>query len=537
MEKFTDLSSMLGILKRRALYFLLPAITILVGGSVVVMLLPAIYRSQATILVESQQIPSDLVKSTVTALADERLQVIQQKTISRDNVLALAKKFSLFQDKADLSASELADMVRERVQIAPLNVARTGRRAASDKLVIAFTVSYEDENPQRAAGVANELVTSILSADAQARVTQAADTTRFLDEESRRLTSSLAEVEDEISKFRLENAKALPEKLAFNMSNNERLEKDITDVDRELLGIEESRRLLAFEENIRKTSGNAGFRPPQGQSQTESRIEALKADIATKSAVYADTHPEMRALRRALAAMEAEQKKIGTLQPSSAQANEIETGEKGGLEVQLIREKMAALDGRIAFLSKKRQQSVALSIALKEVISRSPEIGSTIGGLERRRTSIQKSLDEVSDKLAKARLGERLEEDQRSERFEVIEQPIVPTDPTSPDRKKYLAIVLAAAMAAGGGLAFATEFLDSRIRTSAELLSRLGIRPIGVIEFISIRHEQRRKRWRWVAILLMLVLAVTGLVFAVDYFYMPLEMLFQKVMGRIGLKF
>lgn len=535
MEKFTDLSSILGILKRRALYFLVPAIVIMAGGSAVVMLLPAIYRSQATILVESQQIPADLVKSTVTALADERLQVIQQKTISRDNVLALAKKFSLFQSKTDISASELADLVRERVGIASVNLATTGRRAAGDKLVIAFTVSYEDESPQRAAGVANELVTSILSADAQARVSQAADTSRFLDEESRRLSALLGEVEDEISKFRLENAKSLPEKLAFNMSVNERLEKDITDIDRELLGIEETRRLLAFEENIRKTSGNGGFRPPQAQSQMESRIEALKADIATKSAVYADTHPEMRALRRALAAMEDEQKKIGRLQPSSAQADETNMGDKGGLEAQLIREKMAALDGRIAFLSKRREQNVALSISLKDVISRSPEIGALLGTLERRRASFQKSLDEVSEKLAKARLGERLEEDQRSERFEVIEQPIVPTDPTRPDRKKYLALVLAGAMAAGGGLAFATEFLDRRIRTSAELLSRVGIRPIGVIQFISVRHERRRKRWRWVAILLMLTLAITGLVFAVDYYYMPLELLFQKVVDRIGL--
>ena len=239
MQQVTDIGAVIAILKRRALFFVLPALAILVGGSAVVMLLPAVYRSQATILVESQQIPSDLVQSTVTALADERLQVIQQKTISRDNVLALAKKFQLFQDKTNLSPTELADLVRDRVQIAPVNVARTGRRVQNDRLVIAFTVSYEDESPQRAAGVANELVTTILSADAAARVTQAADTSRFLDEESKRLAATLVAVESEISTFRQENSKALPEKLQFNMSVNERLEKDITDVDRELLGIEE----------------------------------------------------------------------------------------------------------------------------------------------------------------------------------------------------------------------------------------------------------------------------------------------------------
>ena len=75
MEQLTDLGSVLRIAKRRALYFIVPAVVISAVGSAIVMFLPAIYRSQATILVESQQIPSELVQSTVTAMADERLQV------------------------------------------------------------------------------------------------------------------------------------------------------------------------------------------------------------------------------------------------------------------------------------------------------------------------------------------------------------------------------------------------------------------------------------------------------------------------------
>ena len=40
---------------------------------------PAIYQAEAKILVESQQIPDDLARSTVTADAGERLQLIQQR--------------------------------------------------------------------------------------------------------------------------------------------------------------------------------------------------------------------------------------------------------------------------------------------------------------------------------------------------------------------------------------------------------------------------------------------------------------------------
>ena len=535
MEQFTDLESVVRIVKRRAVFFVLPAIAILMGGSAAVMLLPAIYRSQATILIESQQIPADLVQSTVTALAAERLQVIQQKSGSRENVLALAKKFSLFPDRSDLSPTELADLVKGRIQIAPVNVANTGRRARDDRLIIAFTVAYEDESPQRAAGVANDLVTTILSSDAESRVTQAAATSSFLADESKRLLGKLNQIDLEISKFRLTNSQLLPEKLAFNMAVNERLEKNITDTDRELQSIDEQKRLLAFELSV-KTALSVDQDPATGQkSELASRIEALKADIATKSAIYSESHPEMKLLRKALAAMEAEREQQAGGTEASAQSPGIVDSTPANIETRLADEKMNALDARVEFLAAQRQKFVTAAEQLKDIISRSPEAGAELMALERTRASIQKSLDEIGDKLAKARLGERLEEDQRSERFEVIEQPIVPTDPERPNRKKLLALVFAAAMASGGGLAYATEFLDRRIRTSAELLSRLGLRPIGIIEFIPLRGEQRRSRWVWALVLFLLVLAIVGSIVALDQLYMPLETLYEKAMKRIAL--
>jgi uncharacterized protein involved in exopolysaccharide biosynthesis len=64
------------ILKRRALFFLIPFLLVLAIGSLIAAVWPAIYLSQGTILVQSQEIPSDLVRPTVGALANDRIQVI-----------------------------------------------------------------------------------------------------------------------------------------------------------------------------------------------------------------------------------------------------------------------------------------------------------------------------------------------------------------------------------------------------------------------------------------------------------------------------
>src|SRR6267154_6475097 len=89
----------LGLLRRRWPYFLIPFVSVLLVGSAVTYLWPATYFSEGKILVQSQQIPMELVRPTVTSAAQERIQVIEQRTTTRDNLLAIADKFDLFPEK------------------------------------------------------------------------------------------------------------------------------------------------------------------------------------------------------------------------------------------------------------------------------------------------------------------------------------------------------------------------------------------------------------------------------------------------------
>ena len=77
------------LIKRRALYFVIPFILVLPVGLAAAILLPATYLSEGKILVQSQQIPTELVRPTVTSAAQERIQVIEQRTMTRENLLAI----------------------------------------------------------------------------------------------------------------------------------------------------------------------------------------------------------------------------------------------------------------------------------------------------------------------------------------------------------------------------------------------------------------------------------------------------------------
>lgn len=530
MNQFRELKYYIDIAKRRFLYFFIPFVLAAVGAVVVVLALPSVYQSRALILVESQQIPEDLVRSTVTALADERLQVIEQRIKTRDNVLSIAEKFGLFKNKPGLTKSDLVDLVRERIFINQVQLNMSGRKNSKDRLTVAFTVGYEDENPQMAARVANELVTVVLAEDVKARTGRASETTAFLEGEAKRLADQLLAVENQMAEFRQKNADSLPDRLQFNMQLLEKTEANMAGIERDLASIEEQKRLLSFEQEV-KSGGITTV--PGSRADLQKRINDLKSEIATKSSIYADSHPEMRLMRKALAGLEVELAKVEkSVDLASTDPNSPEN-EQLTLDAKVILQKQKVLDDRATYLKSQREQLIKTADDLKQIIARTTEISATLATLERQQTNTQKALDEINEKYSQARLGERLEENQQAERFEVIEQPITPQEPSRPQRPKLMALGVALAGALGAGIAFAAETLDSTIRSSGDFESRLNQRPYVVIPYIPTEAERRKSRRRiWLYLVAMLAVVAIALLL-VHLLYMPLDILWYKIIDRL----
>ena len=244
-------ANIFALIKRRALYFVIPFMLVFAIGAVVALAWPAKYLAEGKILVQSQEIPSDLVRPTVVSLANERIQIIEQRIMTRDNLLAIAKKFQISKNSWQnlISGTEIVDFVKERTRIKPMALTLGNDR----KQAIAFTVGFEHEQPQVAMKVANELVTMILNEDVRARTAFASETTKFLDREVERLETQLSQLDAQIAELRRR-----PGGVAFDSSR-----------------FDEGRGLAA-----------------------------LKAELVIKSANLASSHPEIRGLKRKIEAME-----------------------------------------------------------------------------------------------------------------------------------------------------------------------------------------------------------------------------------------
>ena len=197
------------LVKRRWVAFLVPFVLLAPIGVVAAVLWPPTYLSEGRILVQSQQIPTELVRPTVTSAAQERIQVIEQRTMTRDNLVAIADKFQLFPDKRPLmSVTELVALMKKQTKIAPVELTLDFKqRSRSDSPTIVFSVGFEYEDPAVAARVANELMTRILTEDLRDRTSRATDTTKFLAREVQKLQAENASIDAKIAQLRLSQGK------------------------------------------------------------------------------------------------------------------------------------------------------------------------------------------------------------------------------------------------------------------------------------------------------------------------------------------
>ena len=107
------------------------------GGLAVAKLLPAVYLSEGKILVESQQIPTELVRPTVTSAAQERIQVIEQRTMTRDNLVAIADKFNLFPERRQfMSATDVVELMKKSIKIAPVDTGLDFKQSSRNPTIV-----------------------------------------------------------------------------------------------------------------------------------------------------------------------------------------------------------------------------------------------------------------------------------------------------------------------------------------------------------------------------------------------------------------
>jgi vacuolar-type H+-ATPase subunit I/STV1 len=160
-------------------------------------------------MVESATIPADMLPNAAGSIVDERIEVIRQRVMTRENLFKIIEKYGLYKDSTGaLTVSEKVDEIRKSIAIESLGANVKTRRQGQG--TIAFRLSYEHRKPEITQRVANELVTLFLDENVKARTERASETTEFLTQEADKLKVELEKVETQLAAYKQEHSNSLP---------------------------------------------------------------------------------------------------------------------------------------------------------------------------------------------------------------------------------------------------------------------------------------------------------------------------------------
>src|SRR6056297_122181 len=335
---------------RRRFWILAIISTLGVAGAVFYALIkPPLYETSAKILIEGQQIPDDLARSTVSSSAAERLQLIEQRLMARDNLIALMEKLDLFADADELPVTDKIDLLRQATRIDSTSYPGQGY---GNREISSFTITVALGDAEQAATLANEFVSSVLEQNLRSRSDRARETLDFFEKEETRIAEAITALETEITEFKTEHEDALPESLEFRYDELSRIQETTLELERQILGLEEERDGLqtVLEGGRPLTSSGDRDRETSPRSPEETELRRLQTELAQRRRVLAPDHPELRLLE---GRVEALSELISTIATDSEVIRRLEVTTES--QRRAVRAQIGQLTTRIALLSDQKK--------------------------------------------------------------------------------------------------------------------------------------------------------------------------------------
>ena len=491
-ERF-DLWELVSAFRRRYLYLLVTAAAAFAAVVFVAkFVLQNQYQATARILIESQQVPTDLASSVIKASPEERIELIHQRLLTRNNVLEVADKFDLYpESRAKLAPEVLVELIDKATDIQQIAVSMTPG-IVSDKQPIGFTVSFKYSDPVVASNVVNQFVESILQRNAVSRETRATETSNFFQQQVKKLGVELADLDVRIADFKKAHAGTMPDTIIERRRELAQLRTTIAQIDRRLALRTDQQQVTSSKERIVLLNSKLETAKQQLQVASDQRLELLP--LVGKGYI---TRARIIELDKDVAALK------GTVRETSASID---------IETSKLEESTNQLDQ----LPKQRTELAERAEILQQAILKTPEVEAAYNALMREHNNMQVEYDTAKENLAKAATGEQLEEDRQAERFEVVERASVPRKPLSPNRRRIVFLGALGSIAAGIGMVFLVEGLDNSIYSPADLERKLRVRPFATIPYLETSAERKWKA-RALSTLINILIGILALILVALY--------------------
>ena len=572
LEQTLDLGDYLAAFRRRRGMILLAAGIIFTIGVITAFTWPPTYQSSATILIEAQEVPSELIQATVTSFAAQRIQVISQRVMTRTNLVEIMDKHGLYADERKRETiEEILGRMRDDISIDMITAdvvdPRTGRPAAA---TIAFTLGFKSKSPVQAQKVANEMTTLFLNENMKSRTREAAETYDFLTAEANQLHEEIQKYETQLAAFKEQNLNVLPESRDLNTQLLDRAEQEIASTDIQIQTLKERKIYLDSQLGLLDPYSSGDVMSPGA------RLDALRTEYISLASRYSPNHPDVTRIKHEIKALERETGDYASpdelhaqrnmLQKELAMAEQTYTNEHP--DVKRLRRQIAILNDEIrnpppAAVKKDRaihadnpayvnlhSQLAASDSEINSLITRRAKLVDKITVYEERLLQIPKVEQEyraimrdlehaslryqdIRAKQMTAAVGKEMEEERKGEKFTLIDPAIRPEEPISPNRPAIIFLSLVLALGAGVGSAAVAESMNAAVRGAKGVVAILHTAPLAVIPYLPNAADTRAQRQKKRMTIIAVIAGIIILLLLVNFLFSPLDVLWYRGLRKM----
>lgn len=485
-----SLGLLLTAISRRRWWAIVPAAVTALTTLVVLSAIPNRYKSEATLLVVQQQVPQRYVLPTTTTDIRETLQATTEEVLSRNRLLQIINEFGLYaKERKRLPPEGLLELMRGDIGIQPLE------SQSPQKDVNSFKISFIANNPQLAQDVTSKLTSLFIEQNLVTREHQATTTTKFLEEQLETTRNKLAAAEEQMRSFKMQYLGELPEQQQGNLAILNGLQTQLQNTLNSLSRAQEQREYL---------TSLTGYRA----LTIEGDLARLKSEKTALLMLYTPQYPAVEKVNEKIAQTESLLATLrGSPAPGAADAQpgpvaSAGTDQDPAISLQL-KSQLEANRLEIENLTKERQKLKTTIEQYQTRLNQTPVREQQLAGILRNYDQLKQDYSDLLNKESQSKMAADLEKRQEGQQFRMVDQPSLPTIPSSPNRVKISLGGLTGGIALGVVLALCGDLKDRAVRSEKELAHRFANCIVIGMPLLLTPDEQRVRAWRrtaeWIA--------------------------------------
>lgn len=497
MEKQKDFKEIVQLFKRRKKTFFVAFFSILSLAILIAFLLPPVYVSRSTILIEAQQIPNEYVRTSASSYVEERLSTITQQILSSARLMEIINQFNLYPDsRGKASTEEITEKMRNDIKLETISTLDLSKNSSalpkdfskSRETTVAFRLAYEGRDPATVQKVADVLASLYLKENLRARSERAAVTAEFLNSQLAELKKQMDDSADKLSALKSAHMGELPEQSATVTQAIDRLSRDLDQLNSQLRAAQQRKsyligQLASVDQYIPDRT------PREAEMHPDERLDSLRNELVNRQTTYTDQHPDIIRLKR----------EIRELEKQLADARKTGSGTKIAMGKKIVnpayinlKTQIEAATMEIQSLQQQSGQVRSQLSSYQSKLYRAPMIEGDYKRLLADYENARNKYNDLMNKLMEAKVAQGMEKAQHAERFTIIEPAAFPEKPDRPNRLRIILTGLFLSLFGGVVLVAARESLDQSIKTLDDLTRTAKSPVLSVIPFITNKNQTSR---------------------------------------------